>query len=1591
MGGNEQTPGAVEGKGAVAPRLAASALLVLILCAAAWLRFSGLGWGEDQYLHPDERFLLWVGSDIAPVSTVSGYFDTANSTLNPHNRGHGFFVYGTLPLFAARYIVQWVYGHSGFAEMEVVGRSLSSLADLLAVLLVFALGARYFGRSVGLLGSAFYAFAVLPIQLSHYFKEDTFASFFVLLALYLAMAASEAECAPAGQAWSVAKERLFFISLGFGLVVGCAAACKVTAASAALVLPAALAVHLLRAPCERRRERLTRTLACLAAAALVACVVFRVLQPYAFSGPGFFNWRLNPRWVANMLELRGQVSGLVDMPPSLQWARRPVWFALQNLVQWGLGAPLGLVACAGLLWALYRTLTKGWCNASLPSIWTVAYLGWQSLSFNPTMRYQLVVYPALCVLAAWCLVRLFGLRRREAAAIGSLVLLATALWAVAFTRIYARPITRVAASRWIYQNVAGPITLSIRGAGGVHHLPLPVPDAKPVSSGHPYVANFTPKVDGELYEIYLPRVVPLPGKPGKTGPWSVAASVQPRDAGTGSAAAAGKAALKSDPRPGDLSCRILLDRPVAVSSGRQYQVTLAFEGGGTAMQLLGSALAQESSWDDSLPLRVDGYDGYGGIYSGELNLEMYWDDNEDKRSRILTILNQADFILISSNRQWATTTRVPERYPLTTAYYRHLLGCPPDREVIWCYATAQVGAFEGDLGFRLARVFDSPPSIGRFRVNDQFAEEAFTVYDHPKVFVYQKTPSFDIEKVKAILGGVDLTQVIRVAPRLAGSHPASLMLTPERWAQQQAGGTWGELFPAHYWQNRSQLIAVLLWYLALTVIGMGVYPLLRRALPGLADGGYPLARTAGILALAYLVWLAGSFHIAFNRLTVSLAALILLLAGALAAYRDRSALRAQWRDEKRRFLAAEALFLAFFVFDLLLRIVNPDLWHPWRGGEKPMDLSFLTAVVKSSSFPPYDPWFAGGYLNYYYFGFVLFAVPVKWLGIAPSLAFNLVLPTIFALMAAGACSIGWNLATRRKLRAGIIAAVSMTVVGNLGVVQMFLEGLRRIGAPEGDGSQGGVVAQALWMLKGSGRLLKGATLPFSTADWYWAPSRMIPAPHEVAPITEFPFFSVLQGDLHPHLFALPLALFVLACVLSLILAGSPRRVGTGLVPTLVAAALGVGALYATNAWDFYPYLGLCILALCVTVSLRRRFLVLAAAVAFLTVLAVLLFAPFRNWYSPGYGELELWKGTRTPLRSYLAHWGLFLFLIASWLVCETRDWMASTPLSALRKLEPYKDLIKLALFLFAVFVLGVSLAGVKIAWLVLILAAWAGVLLWRPGLSNARRFLLLGAGAGLLLTLVVEVIVLRGDVARMNTVFKAYMQAWTLLSLSAAGAFIFLLDRPAVWRRRWRAGWAAALAVLVISAGLYPVVASRAKIKDRMTPGAPHGIDGAAFLDTAKYTEDWGEMDLSQDYRAIRWLREQAQGSPVIVEANHRKLYRWGSRFTVHTGLPGVVGWEWHVRQQHSLLPDTWITRRTAEVDEFYQTTSLDVAEAFLRRYDVGYIILGQQERGLYGEGGLEKFDAAASILWKEVYRDRDTRILKVALQEPVAPGGSRR
>ena len=179
-------------------------ILLVILLVAAYLRLSHLNWDDGTHIHPDERFLTMVSSALQLPSGPGEFFDSTRSPMSPYNKDYGFFVYGTLPLFIVRVVAEFAQKFNegaklwtaspgnpltmtGYDGIYLVGRALSGLFDLACVLLTFVIGRRLYSVKVGLLGAALYAFAVLPLQQSHFYTVDTFGTFFALLTFYFAV------------------------------------------------------------------------------------------------------------------------------------------------------------------------------------------------------------------------------------------------------------------------------------------------------------------------------------------------------------------------------------------------------------------------------------------------------------------------------------------------------------------------------------------------------------------------------------------------------------------------------------------------------------------------------------------------------------------------------------------------------------------------------------------------------------------------------------------------------------------------------------------------------------------------------------------------------------------------------------------------------------------------------------------------------------------------------------------------------------------------------------------------------------------------------------------------------------------------------------------------------------------------------------------------------------------------------------------------------------------------------------------------------------------------------------------------------------
>ena len=581
----------------------------------------------------------------------------------------------------------------------------------------------------------------------------------------------------------------------------------------------------------------------------------------------------------------------------------------------------------------------------------------------------------------------------------------------------------------------------------------------------------------------------------------------------------------------------------------------------------GSTLASEH-WDDVLPIGgLDGKTAYGssGMFK-QVQMTNYEDDTPEKLDKMVTNLTKVDYVVLSSNRLYDSIPRLPLRYPMTIRYYQLL--------------------FSGDLGFELAAEFTSYPRLFGIQLPDQVAEEAFSVYDHPRVLIFQKTAAFDPEDVRQKLSeGVDFSTVMRLTPRQGTDAPNGLQLSPEEQTLYQTASLKSSLgVSADSWGSRHPVLA---WFLVLQLIALLALPLTFSLFRNLADRGYLFSKALGLLIVGWGAWLIASLRLApFTSWVMVLVMVLLALASGWIAWKRRIELWAFLREHWRLVLLEEVLFWAFFGLSLFFRWSNPDLWHPWTGGEKPMDLAYLTAIVKTPYFPAYDPWFTGGYINYYYFGFVLVATLIHLTGIVPTTAYNLAVPTFFAMTALGAFSVALNLTAGlqkpssedgqphiqvRKVAvlAGVCGAVFVAILGNLGQLKLLWDAIRGLSSLK-ETSNINILAALAQFADGLNQWIGGKSLGIRDQWWYWNATRLIPAAKgESGPINEMPFFTFLFSDLHAHMMALPYTLLALGLALNVVRDGIRKG---------VAGRRGVADAGRVGAGDRRPvaveYLGL---------------------------------------------------------------------------------------------------------------------------------------------------------------------------------------------------------------------------------------------------------------------------------------------------------------------------------------------------------------------------------------------------------------------------------
>jgi YYY domain-containing protein len=740
-----------------------------------------------------------------------------------------------------------------------------------------------------------------------------------------------------------------------------------------------------------------------------------------------------------------------------------------------------------------------------------------------------------------------------------------------------------------------------------------------------------------------------------------------------------------------------------------------------------------------------------------------------------------------------------------------------------------------------------------------------------------------------------------------------------------------------------------------------------------------------------------------------------------------------------------------------------------------MDFAFLNAAGRSETYPPLDPWLSGFAISYYYFGYVMTSVITRLAVVPEAIGFNLGIAWLVAGTGTGAFGLVYNLVRlgrreteteietvnrgkRAAILLGLVAALALPVVGNQ---QITLEMLYA----------NNVGSDAFWTWLDVRDLNierpQGDFTPRyeSSNWWWWRSSRPIneysltgQSVQGLEPIVEFPSFSFVLGDLHPHVMALPFAFLSIAVALmwwleirkkeiedwELSFRSPQSLVGSlqSLLPNLPLyffTALVLGGLSFLNTWDVLIHLFVVLMAFLLGQWQRRGWdndlLTQAIVLSFLLVVpAILLYLPFyigfRSQAGAPYLLPMLMRPTRLP--QFLIIFGMPLWVItilmigirakqrfANWrvglitavslittllLLMVFLGWIiASSPEGAGQIVGLANELgiglparpqttLAMGWGITAVFAIFPAVIQSKLTYLgttfllaallAMIVSSWAtifntkgqrdeetkeedGVTLspLHPVTPSSLPFLLLLIATGALLTLGPEFVYLRDNFGfRLNTIFKFYYQAWVLFGIGA------LVGLDYLWREFVNASRIAPVLATVgygvtfAAALMFPYYAVQSRAVEYRGPVTsenrlPATLNGLAQLQY--FNQD--------EYDAIMWLNDNAEGNPVVLEATGG-AYSSYARVSANTGLPTLLGWANHQFQwRGSSTPEPGM--REPAIRDIYSRPFWENTGDILNLYNVEYIYVGNLERSTYGNDGVlpskEKFDEQLEVAYQ--------------------------
>ena len=768
------------------------------------------------------------------------------------------------------------------------------------------------------------------------------------------------------------------------------------------------------------------------------------------------------------------------------------------------------------------------------------------------------------------------------------------------------------------------------------------------------------------------------------------------------------------------------------------------------------------------------------------------------------------------------------------------------------------------------------------------------------------------------------------------------------------------------------------------LLGFVSFILFFRHLDILNDRGLFVSKIIGLVFISSFVWLLTLFTPIPNLGYVWRISFLIFVIVAILKLLNKEFRREIINfiiSKKTQILLFEFIFLSVFFFFVLLRMYDNNA----VGTERPMDSMILNSVFNSYYNPPNDLWMSGNKISYYYFGYWIFAGFYSIIFFDTNNLYNLSFGLIPALSSAAALSFISNflyitknnqLKFIKPIFLSIITPFFLVFSSNFYGFVLFLDYIKIF------------PLSILNWLHGDKHVTIQNYEYFIPQDfwWWWKSSRIINSYKNNESldftINEFPFFSFLLGDFHPHMISIPffittLILFTSYFVGSKYIYLSHKRPKISYLFTLLLI-LFIGSTGFINMWNlsffvlftfiliyFYFYINKFQIKIIITSKFIREILLV-------WIIGILVFGNFYFITSDSnisYPFISFNYITTRPIHL------IYVWIIPFSIIIPLLYFMFHENFYTKSKLSLFKtksNLLFISLFIVTSIIWAIvnmviseqSLAQLLLSLIFfyifylplffLIYHLITKTIKNNDVLKLSYYLLLFTAFILLYLSELFYVKDIFGN--RMNTIFKFHYQVWIVFSITSGISLKFLLEYNL--RNITRIILSISFLILATS-NIYFVTASYlTKIKESSNLNPNLSSINQLENDTNKY-------------ELIKYLRLNSNHNDVIIETKG-KSYTNDSQISSESRIPTILGWVGHQLQWRSNHSD--IYNREEDIDTFYISNDSQEIINIINKYSITMIILGPNEIEKYNINSLNKFLNISEI----IYKNNDYTLLKV-------------